>query len=90
MEYLTFGEPLNQVYEVRVNESAPPNARLTRLKVSDADSGRNAAVTLRITAGNEDGNFRIDPQSGVLYVAKALDAERHSSYTLTVSALDQG
>ena len=77
-----------QVYEVKVNESAPPNARLARLKVSDEDEGRNAAVTLRITAGNENGNFRVDPKSGVLYVAKPLDAERQSSYTLTVSALD--
>ena len=59
-----------QVYEVRVNESAPPETRLARLKVSDADEGRNAAVTLRVTAGNEAGRFRIDPESGVLFVAR--------------------
>ena len=55
---------------MRVNESAPAGTRLARLKVSDADDGRNAAVTLRVTAGNEAGRFRIDPQSGVLFVAR--------------------
>ena len=42
----------------------------TIMKVSDADEGRNAAVTLRVTAGNEAGRFRIDPESGVLFVAR--------------------
>ena len=77
-----------EIYEVRVNESAPVNTRLVRLKVSDEDSGRNSKVTLSIAAGNEDGMFKINPQSGVLYVKKPLDAELKSSYTLSVSALD--
>ncbi len=78
-----------EVYEVEARETAPPGTALARLKVSDADSGRNAAVRLNITAGNEDGRFRVNARSGVLYVAKELDAEERSSYTLTVSALDQ-
>ena len=41
------------------------------MKVSDADEGRNAKVRLRVTAGNEDGRFRIDPESGVLFVARS-------------------
>ena len=60
-----------------------------RLKVTDGDSGRNAKVRLRITAGNRNGMFRINPVSGVMYVARPLDRERRSSYTFTVSALDQ-
>ena len=39
--------------------------------MSDADEGRNAKVRLRVTAGNEDGRFRIDPESGVLFVARS-------------------
>ena len=57
-------------------------------QVTDLDSGRNAKVVLKITAGNKDEQFRIDPVSGVLFVAKELDAETKSRYTLTVSALD--
>ena len=46
-------------------------------------------MILKIVAGNRDGQFRIDPTTGVLYVARPLDAEYKSRYTLTVSALDQ-
>ena len=58
-------------------------------QVSDKDSGRNAKVILKITAGNRDGQFRINPRTGVLYVARPLDAEYKTRYSLTVSALDQ-
>ena len=78
-----------EIYEVTVNESAPINTSLARLKVTDRDSGRNAKIQLRISAGNKYEHFRINPKSGVLYVAKRLDAEQRTSYTLTVSALDQ-
>ena len=56
--------------------------------MSDEDSGRNAKVVLKISAGNRDNLFRIDPVSGVLFVNSPLDAETKSRYTLTVSALD--
>jgi protocadherin Fat 1/2/3 len=59
------------------------------LQVTDQDSGRNAKVLLKIVAGNRDEQFRIDPLSGMLYVARPLDAEYKTRYTLTVSALDQ-
>lgn len=55
----------------------------------DLDTGRNAEVRLSIVAGNGDGKFRIDPISGMLYVAAPLDAEKKTRYTLTVAALDQ-
>ena len=56
--------------------------------MTDLDSGRNAKVRLRISAGNEANMFRIDPVTGVLFVRRPLDAETKSRYTLTVSALD--
>ena len=55
----------------------------------DLDTGRNAEVRLSIVAGNGDGKFRIDPITGMLYVAAPLDAEKKTRYTLTVAALDQ-
>ena len=57
--------------------------------MSDQDSGRNAEVILKIVAGNRDGQFRINPKTGILYVAKPLDHEYKTRYSLTVSALDQ-
>jgi len=47
-----------EVYEVNVNESAPPGTPIVRLKVSDLDSGMNAKVKLSIVAGNKLGQFR--------------------------------
>lgn len=78
-----------EVYEASVNESAPIGTPLVRLKVTDEDSGLNAKVRLNIVAGNKNGQFRINPSSGVLYIARQLDAEYKASYTLTVTALDQ-
>ena len=46
-------------------------------------------LTYRITAGDDDGDFSIDA-SGDISVAKALDFETASSYTLTVEAADPG
>ena len=46
-------------------------------------------MLLKIVGGNQDEQFRIDPVLGLLYVARPLDAEFKTRYTLTVSAVDQ-
>lgn len=79
-----------ELYEASVSETAPPNTPLVRLKVTDRDEGRNARVYVEIVGGNEGGEFRLNPDTGVLYTAEPLDAERKPFYALTVSALDQG
>ncbi|XP_045763036.1 fat-like cadherin-related tumor suppressor homolog isoform X2 [Maniola jurtina] len=79
-----------EVYEASVSETAPPNTPVLRLKVSDRDEGRNARVYIEIVGGNEGGEFSVNPDTGVLYTAVALDAERKAFYTLTVSAIDHG
>ncbi|KAL9905398.1 fat-like cadherin-related tumor suppressor homolog isoform X2 [Glossina fuscipes] len=77
-----------QIYEVSIPETSPPNMPVIRLKVSDPDFGKSALVFLEIVGGNEGGEFRINPDSGMLYTQKRLDAEKKSFYTLTVSAID--
>lgn len=71
-------------------EVAPPLTPLICLKVSDRDDGKNAQVYLQIVGGNEHGEFKINPESGMLYTNAILDAEAKHIYTLTVSAIDQG
>lgn len=73
-----------------VAETAPPNTPVIRLKVTDRDEGKNAKVSLEIVGGNENGEFRVNADTGMLYTNVALDAELKSFYTLTVSAIDQG
>lgn len=79
-----------EIYDVKVFENVPINTPLIRLKVTDRDEGKNAQVYLEIVGGNEGGEFRISPESGVLYTAVKLDAEQKAFYSLTVSAIDQG
>lgn len=77
-------------YEANIPETAPINSPVIRVKVTDADEGKNAEVLLEIVGGNEGKEFRINSDTGMLYTAVPLDAEVKSYYTLTVSALDQG
>lgn len=79
-----------EVYEVKIPETTPINTPVIRLKVTDADEGKNALVFLQIVGGNEGGEFYINPDTGMLYTAVNLDAEKKAFYTLTVSAVDQG
>nr|CAD7448921.1 unnamed protein product [Timema bartmani] len=79
-----------EIYEVEIPETAPINTPVIRLKVTDADEGKNAQVFLEIVGGNEGGEFHINPDTGMLYTAVSLDAEEKAFYTLTVSAIDQG
>ncbi|XP_052890694.1 fat-like cadherin-related tumor suppressor homolog [Anopheles moucheti] len=79
-----------EIYEVSVPETSPPNTPVIRLKVTDRDEGKNAKVFLEIVGGNEGGEFRVNPETGMLYTAVSLDAELKAFYTLTVSAIDQG
>ncbi|XP_050442855.1 fat-like cadherin-related tumor suppressor homolog isoform X2 [Adelges cooleyi] len=79
-----------ELYEVNIAETAPINSPVIKLKVTDKDEGKNAQVFLEIVGGNEGGEFRMNKRTGMLYTAVTLDAEHKSSYTLTVSAIDQG
>nr|XP_018896045.1 PREDICTED: fat-like cadherin-related tumor suppressor homolog isoform X2 [Bemisia tabaci] len=79
-----------EVYEVDVPETIPINSPVIRLKVSDADQGKNAQVILEIVSGNDGGEFYVNPETGMLYTAAALDAETKVQYTLAISAIDQG
>lgn len=79
-----------EIYEVDIPETAPINSPIIRLKVTDADQGKNAQTYLEIVGGNEGDEFRINPDTGMLYTNVLVDAEVKSFYTLTVTAIDQG
>lgn len=53
-----------EIYEVKVPETAPVNTPLIRLKVTDADEGKNAQVSLEIVGGNEGVIFVSIPTRG--------------------------
>ncbi|KAI8439844.1 hypothetical protein MSG28_001313 [Choristoneura fumiferana] len=79
-----------ELYEAAVSESAPPDTPVIRLKVAARDEPRDARVYFEIVGGNEGGEFRVNPDTGVLYTARELDAEQRALHALTVACVGPG
>ncbi|XP_076002325.1 protocadherin-16 [Genypterus blacodes] len=76
-------------YSIEAPENLEPLALFT-LRATDQDVGPGREINYMITAGDASGDFRLDRQSGVLSTSRPLDRERKATYTLTVTAQDQG
>lgn len=74
-------------YVVEVPEDLPVGALVLQLVAEDPDEGTNGQVSYYL--GNESlGMFQIEPQSGRIRSAQALDRERHPSYSFLAKAVD--
>nr|CAB3236337.1 protocadherin-16-like Dachsous [Phallusia mammillata] len=86
------------IYKGTVTESAVPNTSVINVTSSDADfMPRNRDVFYKIVAGNINNAFKVrtievshDQVIGEICLARELDRETVSDYTLTVSAMDRG
>lgn len=58
------------------------------MSATDVDEGLNGRVRYAIVAGDDNRDFSISEDSGVVRVAKNLNFERKSRYVLTVRAED--
>nr|XP_051675918.1 protocadherin-23 isoform X1 [Oryctolagus cuniculus] len=76
-------------YHAHVKESTPLGSHLTVVSADDADVGSHANIVYRIISGNEKGHFRLEDETGVLYLMKPLDYEETIRFTLTVQASDE-
>ena len=84
---------INSTLEVSVREDRPLNSTIVVLKAVDADLGLNAKVTYYLngrSAHNYGHIFAINPNSGELYLKRALDFEEETLYNLVVGARDGG
>ncbi|VEN39451.1 unnamed protein product [Callosobruchus maculatus] len=80
-------------YEKNLSESAPVSSSIEKIVATDADleGTLNSEVGYDITSGNDEGCFRIDSETGVLYVNKSLDYDEGSTeYNLVIRACDRG
>jgi len=68
--------------------SLAPGTPVTRVRAYDPD--RADFPLYSIVAGNDDGTFSIDPESGEITLAGLLDFPNVSAYNLTIRATDQG
>ncbi|XP_051549071.1 LOW QUALITY PROTEIN: cadherin EGF LAG seven-pass G-type receptor 2-like [Myxocyprinus asiaticus] len=75
-------------YTVNVNEDRPVGTTVVMISATDEDTGENA----RITYFMDDSipQFNIDPDSGAVTTQMDLDYEDQVSYTLAITARDNG
>ncbi|XP_010226080.1 PREDICTED: LOW QUALITY PROTEIN: protocadherin-16 [Tinamus guttatus] len=74
-------------YTVEVPEDLPVGTLVLQLVAQDPDEGTNGQVTYYL--GNESlGMFQVEPQSGRITSAHAMDRERHASYSFLAKAVD--
>lgn len=71
-----------------VPEDAEPGTNVTVVPATDKDSGFNKEIRYSLRGG--EGRFSVDPVSGMVSVAGALDRETEAQYNLQVVAEDQG
>nr|XP_025039040.1 cadherin EGF LAG seven-pass G-type receptor 1 isoform X3 [Pelodiscus sinensis] len=75
-------------YTVSVSEDKPIGTSIVTISASDEDTGENARITYIL----EDNipQFRIDPDTGTITTLMELDYEDQASYTLAITARDNG
>ncbi|XP_061688101.1 cadherin EGF LAG seven-pass G-type receptor 2 [Syngnathoides biaculeatus] len=75
-------------YTVNINEDRPPGTTVVLISATDEDTGENA----RITYFMDDSipQFDIDPDTGAVTTHMELDYEDQVSYTLAITARDNG
>ncbi|KAM9828437.1 cadherin EGF LAG seven-pass G-type receptor 3 isoform 2-T2 [Syngnathus typhle] len=75
-------------YSVSVNEDRPAGSTVVVISATDDDVGENARITYFL----EDNipQFRIDPSSGAITLQTELDYEDQMTYTLAITAKDNG
>ncbi|XP_060667097.1 LOW QUALITY PROTEIN: cadherin-related tumor suppressor [Drosophila nasuta] len=77
-------------YSASVAENASIGAMVLQVSATDMDDGDNGRVRYSIFAGDQNRDFTISEDTGVVRVAKNLNYERKSRYVLTVRAEDCG
>ncbi|XP_026070226.1 protocadherin-9 isoform X3 [Carassius auratus] len=75
-------------FQFFVSENLPKYSTVGVITVTDADAGENAMARLSIL--NDNVNFILDPDSGVIKSNVSFDREQQSSYTFDVRAVDSG
>uniref|UniRef100_A0A671NB97 Protocadherin Fat 1-like n=1 Tax=Sinocyclocheilus anshuiensis TaxID=1608454 RepID=A0A671NB97_9TELE len=78
------------IYSAVISEDAELGKTVLTVMADDADGPSSNQVRYSIIDGNQGSPFTIDPIRGEVKVARQLDREKTSGYTLTVLASDNG
>ncbi|XP_074485681.1 protocadherin-23 [Sebastes fasciatus] len=78
------------VYTVSISEDAPQGSSLIQMKARDEDEGVNSDIRYSILKSSQDSLLSIDPESGLVTTAAALDRETQMEVWFLVVAADGG
>ncbi|XP_051810289.1 protocadherin gamma-A11-like isoform X2 [Acanthochromis polyacanthus] len=78
------------VYKASLPENSPVDTLVITVSATDADDGLNSEITYGFDHVSDENNdvFSLDPKTGEVRVAGAVDFERVSSYEMQISAKD--
>ncbi|KAM5298302.1 protocadherin Fat 2 [Ctenodactylus gundi] len=79
---------LNTEQSVLVPEDTHPGAEVLPLATLTRPGAEKTGY--RIISGNEQGSFRLDPRTGILYVNRSLDFETSPKYFLSIECNRKG
>ncbi|XP_046739792.1 cadherin-related tumor suppressor [Diprion similis] len=75
-------------YSATVAENASIGASVLQVSATDLDEGANGRVRYSIAAGDDNRDFTVSEDGGVIRVAKNLNFERKARYLLTIRGED--
>nr|XP_034970866.1 protocadherin-16 [Zootoca vivipara]XP_034970867.1 protocadherin-16 [Zootoca vivipara] len=75
---------------IDIPEDQPVGFLVLQVVARDRDLGENGRVSYALRAGNLDGRFHLNPNTGALSIVRTLDREEVSQHNLTVVATDHG
>ncbi|XP_043944319.1 cadherin EGF LAG seven-pass G-type receptor 1 [Protopterus annectens] len=75
-------------YPVSISEDKPIGTTVVIISATDEDTGENARITY--VMDDNIPQFKIDPDSGAITTQMELDYEEQASYTLAITAKDNG
>ncbi|XP_013857210.1 cadherin EGF LAG seven-pass G-type receptor 3 isoform X3 [Austrofundulus limnaeus] len=82
---------LSPRYQGTVSEDAPPFTSVLQISATDRDAHANGRVQYTFQYGEDgDGDFTIEPTSGIVRTFRRLDRESVPFYELTAYAVDRG
>lgn len=82
---------LRDMYQGSVFEDAPVYTSVLQISASDRDSGPNGRLSYTFVGGDDgEGDFFIEPYSGIIRTARKLDRENVPVYNLKAFAVDKG
>lgn len=82
---------LSPRYQGSVSEDAPPFTSVLQISATDRDAHANGRVQYTFQNGEDgDGDFTIEPTSGIVRTVRRLDRESVPFYELTAYAVDRG